>query len=78
MSFFPRPLSFLLYIVKDKIEHGLERLVKKGIYEPVASSKWAAPIVPIIKDDGSIHICGDYRQTVNEVADYNKYPVPRT
>ena len=52
--------------------------MKLGIYEPVYSSKWAAPIVPVFKPDGSIRICGDYKQTVNTVADCDKYPVPKT
>ena len=52
--------------------------MKLGIYEPVYSSKWAAPIVPVFKPDGSICICGDYKQTVNTVADCDKYPVPKT
>ena len=66
------------YSLKDKIEKELDRLVKLGIYEPVYSSKWAAPIVPVFKPDGSIRICGDYKQTVNTVADCDKYPVPKT
>ena len=52
--------------------------MKLGIYEPVYSSKWAAPIVPVFKPDGSIRICGDYKQTVNTVADCDKYLVPKT
>ena len=49
-----------------------------GIYQPVASSKWAAPIVPVLKEDGGIRICGDYKQTVNKAADCDKYPIPKT
>ena len=66
------------YSLKDKIEKELDRLVKLGIYAPVYSSKWAAPIAPVFKPDGSIHICGDYKQTVNTMADCDKYPVPKT
>ena len=44
----------------------------------MASSKWAVPIVPVFKGDGSIHICGDYKQTVNKAADFDKYPIPKT
>ena len=49
------------YSLKDKIEKELDSLVKLGIYEPIYSSKWATPIVPVFKPDGSIHICGDYK-----------------
>lgn len=43
----------VLYVLKDKKENELERLVKEEIYKPVGSFKWLAPIVCIIKDDGS-------------------------
>ena len=64
--------------LKEQIEHKLERLVKLGIYCPVASSKWAVSIVPVFKVDGSIRICDDYKQTVNKAADFDKYPIPKT
>ena len=52
-------------------------MVKEGIFEPLESSEWAAPIVPVQKSDGSVQICGDYTVTVNKVTQCNKYPVPR-
>ena len=66
------------YALKTSIEHELTRLVKLGISEPIPTSQWAAPIVPVFKSDGSIHICGDYKQTVKKVASCDKYPVPNT
>ena len=66
------------YALREKIENELNRLVDQGIYEPVSSSPWAAPIVPVLKNDGSVCICGDYKQTVNKVAACDKYPVPKT
>ena len=38
---------------------------------------WAAPIVPIIKPDGSVHICRDDKMTVNKAAIVKTYPLPR-
>ena len=55
-------------------EHELEQLVKLGIYHPVASFKWAAPIVSVFKGDGSIHICEAYKQTANKEANCDQYP----
>lgn len=40
-------------------------------------SEWAAPIVPIMKPDNSIRICGDYKTTVNQVSKLDHYPVPK-
>ena len=62
--------------LKEKIETELERLQAQGIIEPVQFSEWAAPIVPVIKSDGSVRICGDYKVTVNRVAKIDKYPLP--
>ena len=33
--------------------------------------------MPVLKIDGTVHICGDYRLTVNQVSKVNAYPVPR-
>ena len=55
----------------------LERLQEKGVIEPVRFSEWAAPVVPVMKGDGSIRICGDYKVTVNQAASIEKYPLPR-
>ena len=49
-----------------------------GIIAPTKFSQWAAPIVPILKKDGSIRICGDYKQTINKCAKTEIYPLPCT
>ena len=48
------------YALRPKVEQGLERLQQAGVIEPVQFSEWAAPIVPVMKKDGSVWICGDY------------------
>ena len=62
----------------DRAETELDRLVYEGIFEPIAHSNWAAPIVLFRKPDGSIRICGDYKQTINRVSDSDKYHIPKT
>ena len=47
------------YSLKGKIEQELDRLVKQGVIEPITFSEWAAPIVTVLKEDGTVRICGD-------------------
>jgi len=44
----------------------LERLIKAELLVPVESSDWATPIVPVVKPDKSIRLCGDYKVTLNK------------
>jgi len=67
----------LPFSLKEKVENELERLEGLGIITPVAYSNWAAPIVPVVKRDGSIRLCGDYRITVNQAAKVDTYPLPK-
>ncbi|XP_048249134.1 uncharacterized protein K02A2.6-like [Haliotis rufescens] len=65
------------YALRQKVDDELECLEKQGIIKPVQYSDWAAPIVPVVKSNGNIRICGDYKLTVNKVARTNVYPIPR-
>ena len=65
------------YAMRPKVDVALDKLLAQNIIQPVTYSKWAAPIVPVLKEDGSVRICGDYRLTVNRATKLNNYPVPR-
>ena len=65
------------YALRSKVEAELERLEKSNIITPVTFSKWAAPIVPVLKQDGKVRICGDYKLTLNQVTKIDPYPLPR-
>eukprot|EP00731_Ephydatia_muelleri_P004369 Em0002g545a len=65
------------YALQNKVEAELDRLKKVGFIEKVQLSAWAAPIVPILKRDGRLRICGEYKLTVNKAAIVDKYPLPR-
>ncbi|KAL9978544.1 hypothetical protein ACROYT_G016071 [Oculina patagonica] len=65
------------YALREKIEQDLERLEKAGTIEPVQYSEWATPIVPVMKSDGTVRVCGDYKLTVNKVSKLDGYPIPK-
>ena len=66
------------YALRNKIDNELDRLVKENILKPVEFSEWATPIVPVLKSDGSVRLCGDFKQTVNKAAKCDNYPIPKT
>ena len=65
------------YFLREKVDKELQRLQDQEIISPVTFSDWAAPIVPVLKTDGNVRICGDYKVTVNPVAHSDAYPLPR-
>ena len=65
------------YALKAKTEKELDRLIQQGVIEPIEFSEWAAPIVPVLKKDGSIRICGDYKVTIDQASQVDSYPLPR-
>ena len=63
------------YSMKVKIEEELDSLLSLGILKPVQFSEWAMPIVPVLKPDRSVRICGDFKVTVNPVTKLDRYPI---
>ena len=70
----PRTLPYKL---RPMVEAELKRLEQEGTIEPVQHAEWAAPIVPVLKPDGHVRICGDYKLTVNRYALIDRYPLPK-
>ena len=65
------------YAPKVKVEMELDRLQSEGILSPVEFSEWATPLVPVVKQDGTVRICGNYKCTVNQVSKLDNYPIPK-
>ena len=40
-------------------------------------SRWATPIVPVPKKDGTLCICGDFKVTVNPALEVDQQPIPK-
>lgn len=55
----------------------LDQLVAQDVLAPVKTAEWATPVVPVVKGDGSIRVCGDFRMTVNAATLMERYPLPR-
>lgn len=53
------------FALQQIVQAELDRLQTTGILEPITYSECAAPIVPVMKPDGNIRICGDYKLTAN-------------
>lgn len=53
------------YSFQEGVNREIERLVSEDVLVRVESSDWGTPIVPILKKDGSIRVCVDYKSTIN-------------
>ena len=58
----PRTIPFGL---RDRVEAEIGRLVNEKVLIKVDESEWATPIVPVVKPDGKIRLCGDFKVTLN-------------
>ena len=75
--FKPRPVPYSLRL---RVDEELDKLEGQKVWKKVKYSRWAAPIVIVLKDAknaaGPIRICGDYKITVNAAAPCDNYPIP--
>ena len=65
------------YALREQIEKELDRLVQQGVLEKVEYSAWAALIVAVMKPNGNVRICGDYKVTINQYLEVDKHPLPK-
>ncbi|XP_055522452.1 uncharacterized protein K02A2.6-like [Wyeomyia smithii] len=64
------------FSLRDAVEKELDILVQNGVLEKVNHSRWATPIVPILKSNNRVRLCGDYKVTVNPNLEIDDHPVP--
>ena len=65
------------YALRPKVEAELTKLQNDGILTKVDWSEWATPIVPVIKKNDNVRLCGDFKQTINPVLHVQQYSLPR-
>ena len=63
------------YSMKGRIEEELNQLVNLDILQPVQFSDSSTPVVPVLKPDNSVHLCEDYKVTLNPVLKLEQYPI---
>lgn len=61
------------YALEPKISHEIDRLEK---LEKIQNSECASLTVNVVKKDGLIKICGDYKITINLALNAELYPLP--
>lgn len=53
----------------------IQKMIERGNVEP-SNSPWASNIVLVVKNDGKVKFCVDYRH-LNDVTIKDAYPLPR-
>ena len=57
-----------------KIKEEIERLVRAGFIRPVKYVEWLSNIVPVLKKNGKLRICIDFRN-INMTTPKDEYPM---
>ena len=60
----------------SKVKEELSRLQKAGVIEVISEpTDWSAPIIPVLKNNGTVRICNDYKQ-LNKVVKRERHVLP--
>ena len=59
------------------MEQELHRLEEQGILRRITHSSWAVSIAVIPKKDGRVRLCGDYKMTIIQYLEVDRYPLPK-
>ena len=74
----PRPVPLAL---QEQVTAEIDRLVQENVLEPINTTntaiEWATPIVIAVKSSGNVRLCGDFRVTINQHVQVDKYPLPK-
>lgn len=65
------------YAFREKAEKEILCLLEEGILEPVKTTESATSIAPVLKSNGCIRICGDFKLATNKSRHLEQYPLLR-
>lgn len=68
-----RPVPFSM---RAAVETELDKLVNDGMLVKANHSPWATPVVPVLKANNKVRLCGDYKVTVNPNLVVDDHPLP--
>ena len=63
------------YSMLEPVDRAYSNLIFNEILYPLESSNWAFPVVHVPKPDGSIRVCGDYKELNTQIED-DHYKLP--
>lgn len=71
-----RPIPVMM---QDKVKKAIDKLIAQGVLEkvPPGGAECASPIVCVLKKNGEIRICADFKVFVNSVIMDEYYALPR-
>ena len=68
----PRKVDPKLY---DAVKEEITRLYEAGFIRPCRYAEWVSSIVPVIKKNGKMRVCIDFRD-LNKATPKDEYPMP--
>lgn len=65
------------YALREKADEELDTLEREGVITQISHSDWGAPLVIVVKPNGSLRLCVDYKIGVNPQIEDAHYPIPK-
>ena len=63
------------YAIRANVDQELDRLEREDIIERVDFAEWASPVV-IVRKNGDIRLCADFKVTIHKFIDPQQHPIP--
>ncbi len=68
------PVRRVPFKLREGVETAITKMLRDRVIEE-STSVWSSPIVPVVKPDGSVRVCVDYRG-LNEVTPLQRHYMP--